>query len=101
VGLPAGGRLPFLPLYRADMIRLYGLDFISLRPPFAAQIIPCAAIERRAEQPRLSGISGGAGSHVYTLAGAVTASWSRLLSTSRDEATTPISAVQATQIQAQ
>ena len=24
----AGGRLPFLPLYSADMIRLYGVDFI-------------------------------------------------------------------------
>ena len=70
VGLPAGGRLPFLPLYRADMIRLYGVDFISLRPPFAAQIIPCAAIERRAEQPRLFGISSGAGRLADRLAGA-------------------------------
>jgi hypothetical protein len=28
VTLAAGGRFPFLPLYRADMIRLYGVDFI-------------------------------------------------------------------------
>ena len=27
VGFPAGGRAPFLPLYNADIIRLYPVDF--------------------------------------------------------------------------